>query len=441
MNGQQPRIQKPPTSGEAGEIIARDSALMSRSYRRVFPIVVKRVHGALVEDINDNSYIDFTSGLGTLPIGGNHPEVVKALKGQLEKVSSYNLMAAYSDESVKLIEELSKIAPIRGDLRALFCSSGSEAIDAAIRSMRWHTGRNVVLTFLGEYHGSTIACLAASTDERARRSSTRILDMLYSFGHECEGCPLGLKPEECKAECLKLSRDLIESAAPEDLSAILFEPIHFRLGLSLPPKTYLERLMGLAKELGGLTIADELITAPARTGRWFALDHWNAKVDAVCLGEQLASGLPLGILLAREELLDLEPGMYELAAGLQLSIIAALTTLWVIREEGLVERSERLGRRVLKRLRDLVEDLGIGWRVNGIGMLVGVGVLGEDGLGDERLARLIVDECFRVGLLIRRRGATLILSPALNIEEDLLEKGLEIFEEKVSELSQLSQAS
>ncbi|RLG04843.1 MAG: hypothetical protein DRN61_02360 [Thaumarchaeota archaeon] len=441
MKGQQPRIQKPPTSGEAGKIIARDSALMSRSYRRAFPIVVKHVHGALVEDVNDNSYIDFTSGLGTLPIGGNHPEVVKALKAQLEKASSYNLMAAYSEEAVELVDELSKIAPIRGDLRALFCSSGFEAIDAALRSMRWHTGRNVVLTFLGEYHGSTIACLAASTDERARRLSTRILDTLYGLGHECESCPLGLTPEECKAECLKLSRDLAESAAPEDLSAILFEPIHFRLGLSLPPKTYLEKLMTLAKELGGLTIANELITAPARTGRWFALDYWNARVDAVCLGEQLASGLPLGILLAREELLDLEPGMHEVAAGLQLSIIAALRTLWVIREEGLVERSERLGRRVLKRLRGLVEDLGLEWRVNGVGMLVGVGVLGGDGLGDERLARLIVDECFRVGLLIGRRGATLILSPALNIEEDLLEKGLEIFEEKVSELSRLSRAS
>ncbi|MCD6312933.1 MAG: aminotransferase class III-fold pyridoxal phosphate-dependent enzyme [Thaumarchaeota archaeon] len=441
MNNQQPKIQRPPTSGEAGDIIARDASLMSRSYRRAFPIVVKRVHGALVEDINDNSYIDFTSGLRTLPIGGNHPEVVKALRSQLEKVASYNLMAAYSEEPVELVEELSRIAPIRGDVRALFCSSGSEAIDAAIRSMRWHSGKNVILTFLGEYHGSTITCLTASTDERARRTSTRILDIIYSLRHDCEVCPIGSDPKECKAECLKLSRDLIKSVAPEDLSAILFEPIHFRMGLSFPPADYFEKLRVLAKELGGLTIANELITSPARTGRWFALDHWNAKVDAVCLGEQLASGLPLGILLAREELLDLKPGMHELTAGLQLSTVAALTTLRVIREEGLVERSERLGRRVLKRLRDHIEDLGLGWRIGGVGLLTGIGVLGEDGLGDERLAKLIVDECFRVGLLLERRGATLILSPALNIEEEILEKGLEIFEEKVAELSQLSQAS
>lgn len=441
MKSQQPRIQKPPTSGEAGKIISRDSALMSRSYRKAFPMVVKRVYGALVEDVNDNSYIDLTGGLGTLPIGGNHPELVKALRGQLEKASSYSLMAAYSEEPVELAEELSRIAPIRGDVRALFCSSGSEAIDAAIRSMRWHTGRNVILTFLGEYHGSTIACLAASTDERVRRASTRMLDVIYGFGHDCGNCLLGLKPEKCGAECLNLLRDLAMSTAPEDLSAILFEPLHFRLGPSTPPTTYLEKLMSLAKELGGSTIVNELITAPARTGRWFALDHWNAKVDAVCLGEQLASGLPLGILLTREELLDLEPGMHEVAAGLQLSITAALATLGVIREEGLVERSERLGRRALRRLRNLIEDLDLGWRVNGIGLLIGIGVSGKEGLGDERLAKLIVDECFRVGLLIRRRGATLILSPALNIEEDLWEKGLEIFEEKVAELSRLSQAS
>ncbi len=441
MPSRLPRIQKPPTSGEAEKIIARDVALMSRSYRRAFPMVVRRVSGSIVEDINGNAYIDFTSGLGTLPIGGNHPEVVKALREQLEKATSYTLMAAYSEETVDLAEELSRVAPIRGAVRALFCVSGSEAVDVAIKAMRWHSGKDVILTFIGEHHGST-AYSAALADEKTKSLSTKIFDTIYGFGHDCGNCPLELKPEKCRAKCLELSRKLVEAVAPEALAAVLFEPIHLQAGLSFPSAHYMESLMKFAKELGGLAIANELLTAPARVGRWFALDHWNIKVDAVCLGEQLASGLPLGVLLAREELLDLEPGTYEsVAGGSQLSAAAALATLRAIREEGLIERSERIGRGILKRVRDTVKGLGLNWRVDGIGMLIGIRVLDERGLGDERLARLLVDECFRVGLLLWRRGTTILISPALNIEEELLESGLEIFEEKISDLSQLSQAS
>jgi len=441
MAGQPPRIQGSPISGEARRIIARDAALLSRSYRRAFPIVVKRVNGATVQDINGNVYIDFTSGFGTLPVGGGHPRIIEALKDQLERSASYSLTEVYSEEVVDLADELSRIAPIRGDVRILFCNSGSEAVDAAITAMRWHSGRNVILTFIGEHHQAAASFLL-STGERAGAFSARSLGVVYGFGHDCENCFLNLKPDRCEAKCLELSRNLAKEVASEDLAMILFEPIHIRTGVSFPPASYIKSLIRLAKELEGMMVADELITAPARTGRWFALDHWNAKVDAVCLGEQLSSGLPLGVLIAREELLDLEPGMHGSAVrGCQLSVVAALATLHVIKDEGLVERSERIGRKVLKRVHDLVEDLKLSWKVGGIGMLTGIGLLDERGLGNEKLAKTLVDECFRVGLLLRRRRINVLLSPALNIEEELLERGLDIFEEKVRELSQLSRAS
>jgi len=437
-----PRILKPSTSGKAGELISRDVDLMARSYKRLFPMVVKRVDGSIVEDVNGNLYIDFTAGFGLLPIGGSHPEVVKAVREQLDKASSYSLVAAYSEEAVELAEELSRIVPIRGDVRLIFCNSVDEAVDAGIRSAKWHSGKSMVACFFGEYHGVVGYSLMASTDVRERRISTRILDMVYFMDHGCEDCFLELTPDKCNVKCLEIFRSFIDSIAPGDLAAIIFNPVRMSRFLSFPSESYVNRLLSLSKDLGSLLLVNESITAPARTGRWFILDHWNAKADIVCLGAQLSAGIPLGVLIAREDLMDLEPGMHEsLTGGCQLSIASALATLRVIREEGLVERSERLGRRILGRLKDLIADMDVSWRVGGLGMLVGIGIVGEAEARSKLIAQKIVDELFRVGVLVRRIGSVLLLTPPLNIKEEILERGLSILEEKLREFIRLSQAS
>ncbi|MCD6261354.1 MAG: aminotransferase class III-fold pyridoxal phosphate-dependent enzyme, partial [Thaumarchaeota archaeon] len=162
MNTEAPKITSYPIGGRVREIISRDVKLMARSYMRQYPLVVKRVEGAIVEDLNGNLYIDFTAGFGTLPLGGLNPEVVKSIVRQAENLPTYSLRAAYSEEALELVEELSKIAPIRGDLRAIFVNSGSEAMDAALRSMIWHTDKRIFLSFIGAYHGSTLATSSIS---------------------------------------------------------------------------------------------------------------------------------------------------------------------------------------------------------------------------------------------------------------------------------------
>jgi len=442
MKDSAPKISKPPTSGDAEKIISRDVGLMARSYKREFPIVVKSVEGPLVEDVNGNVYIDFTSGLGLLPLGGKHPEIQRTLTSQLERLTSYSLKAAYSQEALELAEELSKMLPIRGDVRIIFTDSFSEAVDAAIRALKWHTGKRVTASFLGAYHGSTQAALSLSTDLKARRASTGIEDVIYAPSPSCSRCLLGLEPENCQMRCVNYFRELAEATAPEDLAAVFIEPIQVEAGVIIPPEGYLQRLSKTVKELRSLLVANEASTAPARTGRWFALDHWNINVDAVVLGAQISSGLPLGVLAAREDLLDLEPEMYEsITGGCQLSLAAALATLHVIRDEGLVERSERVGRNIRKRLLEIVEEAEAAWEVRGLGMLLGVEVAGGDHKSNVALAREIAGECFRVGLLVRRKGSAIILTPPLNVDEDVLDRGMEILEQKLSELSRRSRAS
>lgn len=433
---------KPPTSGNAEKVILRDVEVMARSYRREFPIVVKSVEGALVEDVNGNIYIDFTSGLGFLPLGGNHPEIRRALAGQLEKLTSFSLRAAYSQEAVEFADELLKILPIRGDVRLIFTDNFSEAVDVAVKVLKWHTGKRIFAGLLGSYYGSTQMAAMFSTDSRARRISTEIDNLIYIPPPTCSKCFLGLKLDGCQLMCMEYFRKLADAVAPDDLAAVFIEPVQVESGVIIPPEDYLQRFAKTVRDIRSILVANEAFTAPARTGRWFSLDHWNINADAVIMGAQFSSGLPLGALAAREDILDLEPGMYEpITGGCQLSLAAALATLHVIKDEGLIERSERVGRNIKKRLIDAVKEVGLPWEVRGLGMLIGLEVAAGDYRGAELITKEIVRECFRVGLLVRGRGATIILSPALNIDDEVLEKGMEILEEKLLELSRRSQVS
>lgn len=433
-----PKTLRPPWRGEASEVIARDAELMARSYRRPYPLVVKSVEGCLVEDLNGNRYIDFTAGYGALPLGGRHPAVLDAIKRQAERLPAYSLRAAYSGLVLELLERLSKIAPVRGDVRALLANSGSEAVEAALTALRWHTGKRLLIGFLGAHHGSTQGALSLSADTAGRRRAALTLEAVHAPYPYCYRCPMGLGAEDCGLRCAGYLEEWVlgRVAPPETAAAAVLEPIQVEAGAVVPPRGYHERVSKTLKRLGVRLLLDEAYTAPGRCGRWFAIELWGVDADAVCLGPPLASGLPLGVVLARGELLDLEPGQHEsTSGGCQLSLAAAIATLDAMRDEGLVERAERLGRGVLRRLQDLREDFEAIGEVRGAGLLIGVELVEEreSRAPAPKTAQTVVEECFRLGLLTRRAGQTVILTPPLNIEEEYLEKGLEIFETALSE--------
>ena len=435
MNAEAPKITAYPIGGRAREIILRDVKFMARSYMRQYPLVVRRVEGAVVEDLNGNLYIDLTSGFGALPLGGLNPEVVKSIIRQAEKLPTYSLRAAYSEDALELVEELSKIAPIRGDVRAILVNSGSEAVDAALRSMIWHTDKRIFLCFIGAYHGSTLATSSVSFSGSLTGFEPSFMKTIHIPYPYCFRCPLGLKSGECGLACLTYLDDVISRMGSQKIASMILEPVQVEAGVITPSESYTEGLSKIIREKKIPLILDEVSTAPGRSGRWFAAEHWDLDADLVCLGPQLSSGLPLGIVLAKESILDLEPETFKsTTGGCQLSIASALTTLRIMREEGLIERAERLGRNILRRLRDLKDENELVGDVRGLGLMIGLEFAGDPKLS-QRLARTFVKECFRSGLIVRRRFSTIILTPPLNIDEKLLEKGLEILEIKIREFS------
>ena len=442
-----PKILSPPWSGEAKEIISKDSSLLSRSYLRIYPMAVKEVRDGIVVDVNGNRFIDFSSGGGLLTLGGSHERIVEAVKRQLDSAISFSLRNAYSSLAVELGEELSKILPIERGMRFLYVNSGSEAVEAALRVFKLHTLREHVIGFLGGFHGSTLGASSLSSHRSDAKRQTPKLNVHHAPYPYCYRCPLERRPEDCGEACIEYLTGWVldKSVPPRDVACVVFEPIQILGGVIVPPENFWERFLKEMRRHGIPVVADETYTSPARTGRWTSIELWRGKVDAVLLGPPLSSGLPIGVLAAREDFMGLEPGQFESSSGGCLtSLAAALETLRVIRDEGLVERSERMGRSLLRRIRegcDGCENVG---EVRGRGLLIGVEMVEdkETKTPDQRIARKIVEECFRVGLLIERTGNTLLLRPPLNMGEEYLERGAEILVTKIREVSTwLSRAS
>lgn len=430
-----PKPVASPAGGRVREVLEKGVRLLARSYQRPYPLAVRKVVGAVVEDLNGNRYIDFTAGGGLLPLGGGHPSLREVYARASENPWSFSSNSSSSEPALELVEELERIAPIRGEVRALITDSGAEAVEAALRTARWHTGKPLLLGFTGSYHGSTLAAASLSTDSKASRRFTHFSSgVIHAPYPDCLRCPLGLSPDECGVRCLNYLEDVLEKAPGEEVAAVVLQPI--RVDAASPPDGFSQRLKKLCKRAGALLCLDECISAPARSGRWFASEHLELDGEIVVLSSPLASGLPLGILLAREDILDLEPGMIRSeVGGNNLIFEAALATLHAIRDEGLVERAERLGRRLKRRLEGLAEELETVRSVRGKGMLLSV-ELTRDGNASPRLAREAVSEAFRLGLILGLRGPSVILSPALNIDESLMDKGLEVLEAAIREVAE-----
>ena len=405
---------------KAKAIIERDARVVSTSYTRDYPLVMARGEGALVEDVDGNVFLDCTAGIAVVSTGHSHPDVVQAIVEQSRKFLHMSGTDFYYEPQVQLAEELSAIVPMPGPHRSFFGNSGTEANEAALKLAKYYTKRPNIIAFFGAFHGRSMGSLSLTASKLTQRRGFGpfMPGVFHAPYANCYRCPVGAKPESCAAECLRFIEDqlFVHLVAPEEVAAIMVEPIQGEGGYVVPPHVFHERLREITRKYGILFMVDEVQSGMGRTGKMFAIEHTGVTPDVVTMAKGIASGLPLGVMTSRSEIISWPPGTHASTfGGNPVSCAASLATLKLLRD-GLVRNAEVVGAHMQAGVKALMDKHPIIGDVRGRGLMIGVEFV-RDRQTKERATTerdRIVHECFKRGLLVLGAGQNAIrLSPPL----------------------------
>ena len=332
-------------------VIEKENATMAALYWKR-PLEIVRGSGVHLWDSEGRRYIDCTSNYGVAITGHCHPRVVEAIKSQSEKLLSCH-STFYNEARSLFLEKLASVAP-RGLTKAYLSNSGAEAVEFALKLSRKSTGKPGVVAMMGGFHGKTMGALSATWNKKYRDPFTPLVP---GFKH----VPYG-------------NLEKLEEAIDGETGAVIAEPIQGESGINLPPEGYVRGLRDLCDDKGVLLILDEIQTGLGRTGKWFACQHHGVEPDIMCLSKAVASGLPMGVTLAREEVMSaMKLGEHSSTfGGGPVACAAAAATLDVLRDERLPEKAAKNGEYLLGRLGVMGENLKIVREVRGMGLMVGV---------------------------------------------------------------------
>jgi 4-aminobutyrate aminotransferase len=374
--GPAPDIKTSLPGPKARAIVERDRLAVSPSYTRAYPFVMARGEGAMVEDVDGNCFLDCSAGIAVASTGHSHPAVVAAITAQAAQFLHMSGTDFYYEPQVRLAEEIAAIVPVASPVRSFFGNSGTEANEAAIKVARYGSGRFNLIAFLGSFHGRTLGSLALTSSKVVqRRGFGPMMPGVYHAPYaNCYRCPVGLKPDTCDAECLRFIEEqlLVHLVSPDEVAGVIVEPIQGEGGYIVPPAQFHQRLRELTSRLGMLLIVDEVQSGMGRTGKMFALEHFGVEADVVTIAKGIASGMPLGIMTARSEVMSWPPGAHASTfGGNPVSCAAALATLRILRD-GLVKNAEEVGGHLLELLRGLMDKHRLIGDVRGRGLMIGV---------------------------------------------------------------------
>jgi 4-aminobutyrate aminotransferase len=429
----------------AREVLDKDKRFISQSYTRVYPLVVKRGKGAVIEDADGNRYLDFTSGIAVCNTGHCHPKVVRAIKRQADQLIHMSGTDFYYAAQSNLAARISQLFPGGGDHRVFFGNSGAEAVEAAMKLARYHTKRPRFLAFLGSFHGRTMGALSltASKTVHERGFSPLVPGVTHIPYPYCYRCPFNMEPESCTLHCVDwIEEDLFRrSLPPEEVAAVFVEPIQGEGGYIVPPQGFHAGLFQLARKFGILYVADEVQTGMGRTGRMFASEHFGVVPDIMALAKGIASGLPLGAMVAEAGIMNWVPGSHASTfGGNPISCEAALATISLL-EGGLMQRAARMGAYLIENLRKLMDRYVLIGDVRGLGLMVGAEIVKDRArrTKDPQSRDDIIQRCFRKGLLLLGCGENSIrFIPPLVITKPQIDTALTILEEVLREMGQTS---
>ncbi len=400
---------------KAARWIARDDQVLSPSYTRDYPLVIARGSGCTVEDVDGNLFLDFTAGIAVTATGHAHPEVTAAIVQQAGEFLHMSGTDFYYAAEIELAERLAAIAPGPGPHRVFFTNSGAESVEAALKLARYHTGRERVISFYGAFHGRTYGALSLGGSKSLhQRGFGPLLGGVHRIAYDCPEADLN---------------DLFRSVVPADeVAAIFVEPLLGEGGYRVPSAGFLPMLRRVCDEHGILLVADEVQCGMGRTGKMFCCEHFGVHPDLICMAKGIASGMPLGALIARDELMSWPPGSHASTfGGNPVSCRAALATLDLVQREYMNNAIGR-GDQLQAGLRRLAEDVPCLTDVRGLGLMLAVDVVNSAGPDPDRRNELI-QAAFQSGLLLLGCGHTGIrFSPALCITAEQVDTALEILE-------------
>jgi len=437
-----PKIIVTPPGPKARELVRKDESVISPSYGRFYPLVVESGRGCIVKDVDGNEYIDFNSGLVCLNVGHSHPKVVAAVKSQCDRFLHYSNTDFFYAEVINLAEKLVEIAPGSFDKKVYFGNSGAESVEAAVKLAKWHTRKQRFIGFISAFHGRTVGALSFTASKLTQRRyffplMPGVTHVPYPY---CYRCPFKLTYPDCHYWCVDFIDEFVlqKYVPPEEVAAILLEPVQGEGGYVVPPPEYFQRLKKLADEYGILLIDDEVQAGMGRTGKWFAIEHWGVEPDIICSAKALASGLPLGATIAKTKVMDWVGGSHASTfGGNPLSCVAAKAVIDVIREEHLLENAVRQGAYIMKRLEELKDQSEIVGDVRGKGLMIGREIVEnkETKKPAPKKAAEIMKRSWKRGVAVITCGSSTIrIAPPLNITKELVDSALEIIADVVKEV-------
>ena len=428
-------VQKIELGPKAQALVARDHKVVSPSYPRGYPFVMDHGRGTEVWDVDGNRYLDFAAGIAVVSTGHSHPQVVQAIQEQAERFLHIS-SDFYHEKWIALSEKLNEIAPFEEDAEVFLTNSGTESVEAAIKLARLHTGRSQFVGFLGAFHGRTMGAVAFTASKAVYHRG--FFPLMGGVTHAPYPDPyrpmLVSRPGEDYGETVVryIEEEIfVRIAPPEDVAGILVEPIQGEGGYVVPSPGFFPALRELCDRHGILLIVDEVQSGVGRTGKWWAIEHFGVEPDIVTAAKGIASGIPLGAMIARKSVMTWPKGAHgNTYGGNPVACAASLATLDLI-EKQYMQNAAEMGQYMMDALAEIqARHPSIG-DVRGKGLMIGVDFVKDretrEPAGDLR-AR-VEQLGFQYGLLLLGCGkSTIRIAPPLSISKAEVDEGLEIFD-------------
>src|SRR5438034_8227681 len=431
-----PRLVTALPGPNAKRVLERDARFMSPSYTRDYPLVARRGRGAIVEDVDGNAFLDFAAGIAVCSTGHCHPQVVAAIQNQAAELIHMSGTDFYYESMPELAERLGRTMPGTESKKVFFTNSGTEAIESAVKLARYATKRDKMVAFYGCFHGRSMGALSLTASKSTQRKGfgallSGIEHIPFPYAYRCAH---GHTAETCGAEILEQLEGQIFKRLfdPEDVAGIIIEPIQGEGGYVPAPRFFLQELQRICRQQGIMFIVDEVQSGMGRTGKWWACEHVGIEPDILCSAKGIASGMPLGAVVARASLMDWRPGAHASTfGGNPVCVAAAMATMDLLESE-YIENARRMGEFLFRRAADWTQKFRIVGDVRGRGLMIGVEIVHDQRTKEKapELRNKIVQLAFQKGLLILGAGDTSVrLSPPLLIDEEQADFAVRTLEE------------